>query len=297
MRLSPDLRWTTLFLLAVVALAVVAAVTIAGGRAYVDAVHHIEALAVPDVHADVSSTIDGAQRGAGLTALRLRERVASVNAERETARRQLDTVERAATLLGVLAVVVTALAYVLLLRGQRTLRRLRDEIANLSTHDATTGLPNARFFTEWLSYAIAHARRERGHVAVLFIDISGCPAVSEFHGEQASDTLLVEVARRFRTAAHEGDLFARLGATAFALATPNAHDGRELALLAQRLRDQLNEPALPPLADTPVGASIGIAYFPEDANDSAGIMAAANVAMYAARRAGKNHVAFNALAA
>ena len=68
-------------------------------------------------------------------------------------------------------------------------------------------------------------------------------------------------------------------------------------MLAQRLRDQLNEPALPPLADTPIGASIGIAYFPEDANDSAGIMAAANVAMYAARRAGKNHVAFNALAA
>ena len=72
-----------------------------------------------------------------------------------------------------------------------------------------------------------------------------------------------------------------------------AHD----ALLAQRLRDQLNEGSQPPLADTPIGASIGIAFFPEDANDSAGIMAAANAAMYAARRAGKNHVAFNALAA
>ena len=46
-----------------------------------------------------------------------------------------------------------------------------------------------------------------------------------------------------------------------------------------------------------MGASIGIAFFPEDANDSAGIMAAANAAMYAARRAGRNHVAFNALAA
>ena len=140
----------------------------------------------------------------------------------------------------------------------------------LSTHDGMTGLPNGRFFTEWLTYAIANARREQGHVGVLFIDVNGCAAVGEYHGERAADALLVEVARRFRAASREGDLFARLAPTEFALATPNARDGRELALLAQRLRDQLNDPALPPLADTPIGASIGIAYFPEDANDSAG---------------------------
>jgi diguanylate cyclase (GGDEF)-like protein len=297
MRIPPDLRWTSLFLLAVIALTAVAAVAIAGGRAYIDAVHHIEALALPDVHADVSSTIDGAQRNAGPTALRMHERAAAVGAAREAARRHLETVERAVALLGILAVAFASSVCVSLLRSRRAERRLRDEIAGLNTHDAMTGLPNERFFTEWLSYAIAHARRERGHVGVLFIDINGCGAVSEFHGDGAAGTLLVEVARRFRGAAREGDLLARLGPTAFALATPNARDGRTLALLAQRLRDQLNEPTLPPLADTPIGASIGIAYFPEDANDSAGIMAAANVAMYAARRAGKNHVAFNALAA
>lgn len=297
MRIWPHLRWTTSFLLAAASLGVVAAMTIADGRAYVDAVHHIEALAFHDVHADVSSTIDAAPGTAQLTPPGMRERVAVFNVERETARRGLESLERSAALLGTLAIVLIALAYAVLLRGRMAQRRLRDEITRLATHDAMTGLPNERFFTEWLSYAIAHARREHGHVGVLFIDINGCAAVDEYHGAHATDTLLVEVARRFRSAARDGDVFARLGATAFAMATPNARDGRELALLAQRLRDQLNEPALPPLADTPIGASIGIAYFPEDANDSAGIMAAANVAMYAARRAGKNHVAFNALAA
>ena len=89
-------------------------------------------------------------------------------------------------------------------------------------------------------------------------------------------------------------MFARVGASEFALATPNAWEdraeGRQLAAIAQRLRDALNDPALPPLADSPIGASIGIAFLP-------GVMAAANAAMYAARRAGRNHVAFNALAA
>ena len=74
-------------------------------------------------------------------------------------------------------------------------------------------------------------------------------------------------------------------------------DTRELAMLAQRLRDALNDPVQPPLADTPIGMSIGIAFFPEDADDRPACMAAANAAMYAARRAGRNHVAFNALAA
>jgi len=282
---------------AVIALTAIAVAVYAGGRAYVDAVQHIDALASHDVHADVSSTIDGAQRDGERTILRMQQRAATLGADREAARRQLDTVQRAAALLALLAVVSAAGVYAVLLKSRRTERRLRDEIAGLSTHDAMTGLPNERFFSEWLSYAIAHARRERGHVGVLFIDINGGATVGELHGGPALDALLVEVARRFRSAAREGDVFARLGDTAFALATPNARDGRALALLAQRLRDQLNEPSLPPLADTPIGASIGIAYFPEDANDSAGIMAAANVAMYAARRAGKNHVAFNALAA
>jgi len=287
---------STLFAASVVALAFVAAATVFNAGAYVDAVHHIEHLAQPDVHADVSSTIDASQHG-DPSALRVTERVAALRTWAAAAQRQLDATERAAALLCALGIAFAAGAYAMSLRGLRTERRLQQEIAGLSTHDELTGLPNGRFFTEWLSYAIANARRERGHVGVLFIDVNGCGAVSEYHGESAANALLVEVARRFRAASREGDLFARLAPTEFALATPNARDGRELTLVAQRLRDQLNDPALPPLADTPIGASIGIAYFPEDANDSAGIMAAANVAMYAARRAGRNHVAFNALAA
>ena len=296
MRPSSHLRLSTFFFAAVVALALVATVTVFSAGAYVDAVRHIEELARADVHADVSSTIDPGQRGS-LSVSRISEQVAAVRGWAAAAQRQLDATERAAALLAALGIAFVAGAYGMSLRGLRAERRMEQEIAALSTHDGMTGLPNGRFFTEWLTYAIANARREQGHVGVLFIDVNGCAAVGEYHGERAANALLVEVARRFRAASREGDLFARLAPTEFALATPNARDGRELALLAQRLRDQLNDPALPPLADTPIGASIGIAYFPEDANDSAGIMAAANVAMYAARRAGRNHIAFNALAA
>ena len=284
-------------LLAVGLLLIVGASAVAfeSARAFADTATRIEELAHGHVHGDVSSTTAAAPRSHEVTPLR--EHAAALDVLRASAARQRQRTGQAVALLGALALACAAGVVALLRDATRTEASLRREIAGLATHDAQTGLPNGRFFTEWLTYAIAHARRGHGHVGVLFIDINGCAAVTDLHGPAASDALLVEVACRFRGAAREGDLFARLGATEFALATPNAQDGRELALLAQRLRDQLNDPALPPLADTPIGASIGIAYYPEDAHDSAGIIAAANVAMYAARRAGRNHVAFNALAA
>ena len=295
MRSATDFRWIAVLAAVVAALLVTTSLVVSSGYRYVAAVHRIEQLAQTlEGVAELSSTTGGAQPDAKRRVDAARARL---GAERAEAQRHLEATQRATATLGVLVALFVGLACTTLLRAARTRRRLETDLAERSNHDPLTGLPNQRFFAEWLAYAIAHARRERGHVGVLFIDIDGRGAVSEFHGERAADALLVEIARRFRAASREGDLLARLGPTEFALATPNARNGRQLALLAQRLRDQLNEGSQPPLADTPIGASIGIAFFPEDADDSAGIMAAANAAMYAARRAGRNHVAFNALAA
>lgn len=272
---------------------------VGAGRGYVDAELRVDLLLRPDpVLAGLSSTTDAAQRtDAGETTMRARERIAEAGAARAAAQHELEIVERAVALLGVLATGMYCWVYAALVRTMRERRQFAARAQAELHHDPLTGLPNRRFFSEWLGYAIAHARRAKAHVGVLFIDISGCATVAELHGGPAVEALLVDVARRFRAASREGDVFARLGAAEFALATSNAHDTRELSMLAQRLRDVLNDPVQPPLADTPIGTSIGIALFPEDAGDSAGVIAAANAAMYAARRAGRNHVAFNALAA
>jgi diguanylate cyclase (GGDEF)-like protein len=199
--------------------------------------------------------------------------------------------------LAAIAVAAMALVFGALRRLLAVQRELEARLRSEQTHDVLTSLPNRRFFSEWLAFAIAHARREQARVGVLFIDIDGCSTVVEHHGGPAAESLLVEIARRFRAASRSGDVFARLGPTQFALATPNAEHVRDLTAIAQRLRDVLDDAAQPPLADTPIGTSIGMAFYPEDAGDSAGVMAAANAAMYAARRAGRHHLAFNALAA
>lgn len=292
MRFPNEFRVIAAFLAGAIALAVAAWFVVANAEGYVDSVTRLDAVRqVPHVTGELSSTTTaGVGRATAAQSVHIRE-------ARDAEYRHLDATRQAAAVFAALAVVLGVLACVHAVHGEHRRTKLAAQFAVQANHDPCTGLPNRRFFAEWLSYAIAHARRERGHVGVLFIAISGTMTVSELHGREATNALLIEIARRFRAASREGDLFARLGATEFALATPNARDGRQLALLAQRLRDQLNETSQPPLADTPIGASIGIAFFPEDANDSAGIMAAANAAMYAARRAGRNHLAFNALAA
>jgi diguanylate cyclase (GGDEF)-like protein len=221
---------------------------------------------------------------------------ARVREARERAGVHADHVRHAVWLLGVLIIMFLSGACAGMVGGLRERRRMLSRLRQSTNHDNLTGLPNRRFFGEWLGYAISHARREIRHVGLLFVDVDGVKAVAELHGREAADALLREIARRFREAAREGDVLARIGESEFALAVPDVGDPREVAPLAQRLRDALNDPARPPIADTSIGASVGVAFFPDDADDPAGVMAAADAAMYAARGAGRNRVAFKPLA-
>jgi hypothetical protein len=249
MRVPTEFRLIAAFLAGATALAVAAWFVVAGAEGYVDAVTRLDALRqAHDVHAELSSTktagVGGVAAGVGGVAAGVGGATAGVGGAtaaraiglreaREAAFRHLDSTRQAAAILAALAIVLGVLACVHAVHGERRRTELAAQFDMQANHDPCTGLPNRRFFAEWLSYAIAHARRERGHVGVLFIAISGTTTVSELHGRDATDALLIEIARRFRAASREGDLFARLGATEFALATPNARDGRQLALLAQ----------------------------------------------------------------
>jgi diguanylate cyclase (GGDEF)-like protein len=300
LRLRPESSLVVAFAAAVVALVAVAWLVSRSADAYIAQEARVDAaLADEHVLSGMSSTTAAALRegSAANVTPRVGDVLAPAVRAREQARRDFDALRGWSALLGAMAVIVVALAAAALRRARAQRVHLEECLRSEQTHDSLTGLPNRRFFADWLAFAIAHARREQAHVGVLYIDIGGCTAVAEHHGGPATEALLVEIARRFRASARDGEVFARLGPTEFALATPNAHHVRELASIAQRLRDVLNDPAQPPLADSPIGTSIGIAFYPEDAGDSAGVMAAANAAMYAARRAGRNHVAFNALAA
>jgi diguanylate cyclase (GGDEF)-like protein len=192
-----------------------------------------------------------------------------------------------------LALVMLALIYKAI-AGEIDQRRLLSErVRREADHDELTRLPNRRFFVQWLGYALALAQRDNSTLGLLCIDIDGFKAVNDAQGHKAGDALLVEIARRFGMAKRDSDVLARLGGDEFVLAAAGARDGRELAQLAQRLIDALADP---PISTPALGASIGIAFFPDDASDPPGLLATADAAIYAAKRAGKNRAVFHAVA-
>ncbi len=167
---------------------------------------------------------------------------------------------------------------------------LATELEQIANHDPLTRIPNRRFFDEWLGYALAQARRDGTHIGLLFIDIDGFKAINDRHGHKVGDTVLTEIARRFKDVSRESDVLARFGGDEFVLAAPNTQDRHELVHVAQRLIASLSNPRLPPLSDIAVGASIGVAFFPDDATDLRGLVTIADEAMYSAKRSGKNRI-------
>jgi diguanylate cyclase (GGDEF)-like protein len=191
-------------------------------------------------------------------------------------------------------VAVLAIAGYLVIAWELSERRqLTAQVEAQANQDVLTHLPNRRFFVQWMGFNLAQAKRDGAVLALMFIDLDGFKAVNDRYGHDAGDAMLVEISRRFRHTVRESDLLARVGGDEFALIAPNPKDGRELGQLAQRLLNALSDAGPRPVGE-PVGASIGIAFFPDDAEDLQGLVAAADTAMYAAKRAGKNRFAFYA---
>lgn len=165
-------------------------------------------------------------------------------------------------------------------------RRLTTILEREAQHDSLTGLPNRRFCNEWLGYALAGSRREGEALGLLHVAVDTGPIPMYAKG------LAPEIARRLRALKREGDLLARIDDGVFALAALHPKEGPQLASLAQRILRALADPPLPGMRLAPVTASVGVALFPDDANDLPGLVAAADSALASARR-GQQRVVFH----
>lgn len=154
-----------------------------------------------------------------------------------------------------------------------------------SQHDALTGLPNRRVFTHRLERALARAREGGHRFALLVIDLDDFKRINDTLGHAAGDALLAFIARRLRRVVRAGDTLARLGGDEFAAILPEVADraaGQARADRLARAFDASTEFLGQRLA---IGASIGLALYPDDGQDPARLYAAADRAMYASKLA------------
>ena len=160
-----------------------------------------------------------------------------------------------------------------------TERRANEErLAYRALHDPLTGLPNRTLLTDRLAQAVRAVARDQGGVAVLYLDLDGFKEINDNHGHAAGDQVLVEVARRLRSAVRPADTVARLGGDEYAIVAEGLPPPDAIAL-KQRISDALQ----PPIGDLTVEASVGAAHSTVVGLNAEALLNQADADMYKAK--------------
>jgi len=186
----------------------------------------------------------------------------------------------------------TPVRYVSVFHDITELRRKDERIHHLAFHDALTGLPNRTLMHDRLQQALERARRENTRLSVTFIDLDRFKSVNDALGHDIGDLLLQEVARRIKHRLRAADTVARLGGDEFVVLMEELKEAGHCASLAQELIAEIARPMQLRGHAVEIGASMGMAFFPEDGGDPLELMKCADMAMYAAKAAGRNTYRF-----
>lgn len=164
-------------------------------------------------------------------------------------------------------------------------------IQSLAHFDSLTGLPNRLLLKERAEQALEIARRQGHQLALMFLDLDHFKRVNDSLGHRVGDVLLRQLAQRLRSALREPDTVARLGGDEFVMVLPDT-DAQGAAHVARKLLGLCAEPFVVEQHELSTSPSIGIAIFPEDGQDFDTLCASADVAMYRAKRDGRNAARF-----
>ena len=167
-------------------------------------------------------------------------------------------------------------------------KRAEQELRYLANYDALTSLPNRSLLSERLARAIVRARREGGHVAVLFLDLDRFKDVNDSLGHATGDRVLRAAAERVQQAVGPEHTVARLGGDEFTVVLEGLAAGAEASEVAQRVIDSFAQPlVLDERHEITVSPSIGISLFPDHAQVPTELLKHADTAMYQAKAAGR----------
>jgi diguanylate cyclase (GGDEF)-like protein/PAS domain S-box-containing protein len=156
----------------------------------------------------------------------------------------------------------------------------------LSHYDQLTSLPNRLLLSDRIAMALARARREKGKAALLYLDMDKFKQVDDTHGHDVGDQLLQIVADRIIRCVRESDTVSRIGGDEFVVLLETLDSPQQAHVIAETIRNMLDQPIILANREMPVTSSIGIALYPDDGRDELRLLDLADSAMYKAKRNG-----------
>ncbi|HER62972.1 MAG TPA: diguanylate cyclase, partial [Desulfobacteraceae bacterium] len=161
-------------------------------------------------------------------------------------------------------------------------------IRYMANHDSLTNLPNRNFCNRRLPQAISLATRQDRKICLLFIDLDRFKPINDKYGHAVGDKVLLEVANRLKEMLRASDSVCRIGGDEFVILLESSPTIEGAEYVAQRTIDILNEPIEAEGHQCSIGASIGISVFPDDCAEAKTMLQHADIAMYAAKKKGRN---------
>ncbi len=171
-------------------------------------------------------------------------------------------------------------------------QKYEETIWRQAFHDTLTGLPNRMLFIDRLSLALAHTKRSKQMLAVIFLDLDRFKLINDTLGHEIGDQLLKSVALRLQECVREGDTIARLGGDEFTLLLPEIIKSEGAAKIAQKIIEEILQPFHIGDHELYISTSIGIALYPSDGEDADTLLKNADTAMYLAKERGRNNYQF-----
>lgn len=170
-----------------------------------------------------------------------------------------------------------------------TQRKLVEEhLKRMAHYDVLTGLPNRALFNDRLEHAIVAAKRAHSKIAVMFIDLDKFKPINDALGHDIGDIVLAEIGDRLKKCVRESDTVARLGGDEFAIILHSLTSEDDAAKIARKILESVGMPIYPQGHECSVGASIGIAIYPEHGANANDLVKSADIAMYNVKDGGRN---------
>jgi diguanylate cyclase (GGDEF)-like protein/PAS domain S-box-containing protein len=179
---------------------------------------------------------------------------------------------------------------VLVFRDITARKEYEEQMRRLAYRDDLTGLPNRISLLDRLQLEIDHAKRNRTHLGLVYLDLDGFKEVNDGHGHDVGDELLRGVAQRIRSSLRGGDTVARLGGDEFVVLLPDVGGVREARAVGTKILQAIEERTTVAGHEVAVSASLGIALYPRDGVEPETLMRRADKAMYRAKSRGRGGV-------
>ena len=171
-------------------------------------------------------------------------------------------------------------------------RSYQEQLERQANHDLLTGLPNRNLLADRLEQSISRAERVGYFMALVFIDLDNFKFINDSLGHAAGDELLVEMAGRLRAGLRSSDTVARQGGDEFVLVLNDHYRVNSIISQLERVLVEIGRPVSLSGREFQVGASLGVALYPQDGKDAESLLKHADAAMYAAKDRGRNNFQF-----